>query len=201
MEVPYEIKTYQRTQEMRAPPDLLKVNPLGKSPVITDGDLNLAESGAIVEYIINKYGNNKATVPETGRVDELYYKHYAEGSLMPLLTQYLMFTVIPTRAPFFLRPILKFVFNKVIETMLIPQIKTNFDMIESHIAKQPNMWFAGGSEPTAADFQMMFCLEAVVTEAPQFVGPKTKAYVDMVHKREAYQRAYKKGGEYRYAKL
>ncbi|KAF9041197.1 thioredoxin-like protein [Panaeolus papilionaceus] len=200
LDVPYEIKTYQRTPEMQAPPELLKVNPLGKSPVITDGELNLAESGAIVEYLISKYGNGKIIVPESGLVDEVYYKHYAEGSLMPLLTQYLMFTIIPQKSPFFLRPILKFVFNKITQAMLLPQIKANFAMVESHLAKRSSMWIAGGSTPTAADFQMAFCLEAVVVEAPEFVGPKTKAYVEMVHKREAYQRASKKGGDYKYAK-
>ncbi|KAI0765373.1 thioredoxin-like protein [Fomes fomentarius] len=199
LEVPYEIKKYQRTAEMVAPPALQAVNPLGTAPVITDGDLNLAESGAIVEYIIQKYGNGRAQPPESGRVDNLYFTHYAEASLMPMLVNKLIFRIIPSRAPFFLRPLLNGVFNTVSSKLLDPRLKTHAKLIEDHLSKTDG-WFAGGQEPTSADYMMLFCLEAWASEDKAALGPKTKAYVERAHARAAYQRGLEKGGEYKYAK-
>ncbi|KAI0746942.1 thioredoxin-like protein [Daedaleopsis nitida] len=201
LEVPYEIKKYQRTSEMLAPPELKEVNPLGNAPVITDGTLNLAESGAIVEYIIQKYANGRAQPPESGLINNIYFTHYAEASLMPMLVNKLIFKIIPERSPFFLRPLLKGVFAMVSSRMLDPRLKTHAKMIEEHLAKTDG-WFAGGQEPTSADFMMIFCLEAWSSEARNdgFLGPKTKAFIERAHARPAYQRALEKGGEYAYAK-
>ncbi|KAI0827087.1 thioredoxin-like protein [Trametes gibbosa] len=199
LEVPYELKKYQRTAEMMAPAELKTVNPLGNAPVITDDGFNLAESGAIVEYIIQKYGNGRAQPPASGKIDDLYFIHYSEASLMPILVNKLIFGIIPERAPFFLRPILRSVFNSVSAKMLDPRLKIHAEMVEAHLAKNERQFFAGGEEPTAADFMMIFCLEAWSTRGD--IGPKTKAYVERIHARPAYQRGLKKGGEYAYAKL
>ncbi|KAI0659297.1 thioredoxin-like protein [Cubamyces menziesii] len=199
LEVPYELKKYQRTPERLAPPELKAVNPLGNAPVITDGNLNLAESGAIVEYIIQKYGRGRAQPPESGTIDNLYYTHYAEASLMPMLVNKLIFRIIPQRSPFFLRPILKTAFNAVSARMLDPRLKVHAEMIETHLSKS-NGFFAGGDEPTSADYMMIFCLEAWASEGGGDLGPQTKAYIDRIHSRPAYQRALQKGGEYAFAK-
>ncbi|KAI0777284.1 thioredoxin-like protein [Trametes elegans] len=200
LDVPYEIKHYQRTAERLAPPELKAVNPLGNAPVITDGSLNLAESGAIVEYIIQKYGNGRAQPPESGKIDNLYYTHYAEASLMPLLVSKLIYRIIPERSPFLLRPILKGVFSMVSAKMLDPRLKVHAEMIETHLAKTDS-FFAGGAEPTSADYMMVFALEAWAADPNSSLGPKSKAYVERIHSRPAYIRGLEKGGEYAFAKV
>ncbi|KAI8986753.1 hypothetical protein BD414DRAFT_486938 [Trametes punicea] len=185
---------------MLAPPELKTVNPLGSAPVITDGELNLAESGAIVEYIIQKYGSGRAQPPESGKIDNLYFTHYAEASLMPMLVNKLIFTMIPQRAPFIIRPLLRSVFNTVSAKLLDPRLKAHAEIIESHLSKTDG-FFAGGEEPTSADYMMIFCLEVWADRGGEVLGPKTKAYIDKVHSRPAYQRALQKGGEYAYAKV
>ncbi|KAJ3824827.1 thioredoxin-like protein [Lentinula raphanica] len=197
LEVPYEIKKYNRLPSMMAPPELLAVNPLGKAPVITDGDINIAESGAIIEYIIKKYGQGKLDTPaedSQGAIDDLYFLHYAEGTLMPILVQKLIFGIIPARSPWFMRWFMKIIFNQLDRTIVEPNLKKNVDMIESHLVKKD--WLAGGSGPTAADFSMSMGLEAL--EQNKLVHPATSAYVERLQARPAYRRALLKGGEYSY---
>ncbi|KIM42129.1 hypothetical protein M413DRAFT_18567 [Hebeloma cylindrosporum] len=198
--LPYEIKKYERTPEQLAPPELLAVHPLGRSPIITDGDVTLAESGAIVEYLIAKHGNGKGVPPYSGYIDNLYYTHYAEGSLMPTIFQGYLFDVAPKKAPFFIRPVLNLAFGQLTKMLVQRQMQQNLSMIEAHLEKSKSTWFAGGPEPTAADYQMAFPLEALVAASSYPVGPKIKEYVKAVHEREAYKTALKKGGEYAYAK-
>ncbi|PIL27642.1 hypothetical protein GSI_10794 [Ganoderma sinense ZZ0214-1] len=199
LEVPYDIRDYQRTAERLAPPELKAVHPLGNAPVITDGDLTLAESGAIVEYIIRKYGNGRAQPSESGWVDNTYYTHYSEASLMPMLVNKLIFQIIPERSPFFIRPLLRGVFNKVSTLMLDPRLKSHAELIENHLTKT-NGFFAGGDEPTSADYMMIFCLEAWASEDKSALGPKTVEYIKRIHARPGYKRALEKGGEYSFAK-
>ncbi|EJD05611.1 thioredoxin-like protein [Fomitiporia mediterranea MF3/22] len=197
LEVPYEIKKYQRTSEMLAPKELKDVHVLGKAPVITDGDLTIAESGAIVEYLITRYGGEKFKPTEAGWVDNLYFTHYAEGSIMPLLVIKLVFTIIPQRTPFFIRPVASLICNTLLKKMVDPQLLQNRTFIEEHLAKCPSGWFASGPNPTAADFMMIFPLEAMDTRIPDS-GNSTAIhdYVKMVHERLAYKRAAEKGGEF-----
>ncbi|KAH9930515.1 thioredoxin-like protein [Epithele typhae] len=196
--VPYEVKRYERGADRLAPKELKEVNPLGGAPVITDGGRNLPESGAIVEYIISKYGEGRAQPPEAGMLDNLYFTHYSEASLMPMLVQQLIFKMIPAQAPFLIRPLLNAIFNKISAGFIEPRLKLHADMIEKHLEKCGD-WIAGGSEPTAADYMMVFCLEAWGNSSPFLLGPKTKAYVNRAHARPAYKRALEKGGEYKYA--
>lgn len=201
LQVSYELKKYERGSDLRAPPVLLAISPLGKSPVITDDNVTLAESGAIVEYLITKHGSGKAVPPESGFIDNLYFSHYAEGSLMPILIQRLIFEHVPKNSPFWIRPIVNRVFTQLNKLLVEPEIKKNLTMIEAHLEKSKSVFFAGGLEPTSADYQMVFPLEAIVTVSPDQVGPKIKEYVRTIRERKAYKTALAKGGEYAYARL
>ncbi|MEO8604265.1 MAG: glutathione S-transferase [bacterium] len=196
--VPYEVKRYERDAEtMLAPPSLRAVHPLGKSPVITDGDLTLAESGAIVEYLVDRYGNGRLapTAGTPDRIRYLYWLHYAEGSAMPPLLIKLVFDRVETAPmPFFIRPIAKAIAGKAKSTFIGPQIKLHLDYLEGELGKAP--WFAG-NEFSAADIQMSFPLEAAASRAGlDATRPKLMAFLQRIHAREAYQRALEKGGKY-----
>ena len=139
----YEVKRYEREPSMQAPASLQAVHPLGKSPVITDGDKTLAESGAILEYLVETYGNGRfapaAGTPE--RLHYTYFLHYAEGSLMPLLLMKLVFNRMPERVPFFMRPVGRAISTGADKTLLGPQIGNHFVFLESELARRD--WFAG----------------------------------------------------------
>ncbi|TFK28578.1 thioredoxin-like protein [Coprinopsis marcescibilis] len=191
--VDYTIKKYQRDAGDRAPKELLEVNPLGKSPVITDGDVVLAESGAIIEYIIKQHGNGKGVPDESGYLDNLYFLHYAEGSFMPTAVFKVIFSYIPKHSPWFLRPILSLIFGQLDTRLVQPELQRNIELVEKHLEKSKSPWFAGGPEPTAADYQMMFALSVLLEfENGALAGPKLKAYVEMVKQRPAFKRALEK---------
>lgn len=199
--VPYEIKRYERDPKtMLAPESLKKVHPLGKSPVITDGDLVVAESGAIIEYLAHTYGKD-TMLPDGGgqaRLDYTYWLHYAEGSLMPPLVMRLVFEKVKTSLmPFFIKPVAKGISDKTNEIFIGPMIKTHLDFVEAHLAK--DTWFLGDNL-SAADIQMSFPLEASVARG--IVGknrPHITAWVERVHARPAYRKALEKGGKYDFA--
>lgn len=202
LEVPYEIKRYERDPKtMLAPASLKKVHPLGKSPVITDGDLTVAESGAIIDYLAHTYGKDTLLPPAGAQawLDYTYWLHYAEGSLMPPLVMRLVFEKVKTSPmPFFVRPVAKGIVDKTNKTFIGPQVKTNMDFVENHLAK--NTWFLG-EELSAADIQMSFPLEASVARhlVDKSTRPSIVAYVKRMHERPAYQRALAKGGRYDFA--
>ncbi len=197
---PYEIKHYQRdAKTMLAPPELKAVHPLGKSPVITDGDITLAETGAIVEWIVDHHGAGKlAPAPGTpDRARYSYWLHYAEGSAMPPLLMKLVFSVLPTRAPFFMKGIVGAIAKTAQSGFVDPQLKAHFDYWESELSKSE--WFAG-SEFSAADVMMSFPIEAAADRAGALEGrPKLKAFLEKIHARPAYRAALAKGGPYAYA--
>jgi len=196
--LPYEIKPYQRNAKTQlAPPELREVHPLGKSPVVTDGALTVAESGAIVEYLIDTYGEGrlKPAIGTPGRLRYTYWLHYAEGSLMPPLLMKLVFdTVEKSPMPFFIKPIAKAISAKVKSAFIQPQIKQHLDYLEAELGKAP--WFAG-KEFSGADIQMSFPIEAAAANGA--VGAKRPNLTDFlkrIHARPAYKRALKKGGAY-----
>jgi glutathione S-transferase len=194
--VPYEVLRYQRLPDMRAPPELRAIHPLGKSPVITDNGSTIAESGAIIEYLIDTYGQGRLIpLPNTpARLRYTYWLHYAEGSAMPPLLLKLLFTVMPKRAPALLRPIVRKVSTQVLTALVNPQLKQHMAFWEAELSK--TQWFAG-DEFTAADIQMSFPLEAAAARAGLDQGhPKAMAFLDRIHARPAYQRALEKGGPY-----
>lgn len=189
--VPYEIKFYERDKEtMLAPASLKKIHPLGKSPVVTDGETVLAESGAIIEYLVDKYGEGKFK-PKAGTPEALrytYWLHYAEGSAMPPLLLSLVFMKIETAPmPFFIKPIAKTISAKVKKDFTKPQLKTHFDYIESELTK--NKWFAG-SEFSAADIQMSFPLEAAKARrsAHSCNSPKSLQFLNIIHSTATYKK-------------
>lgn len=194
--VPYEIKGYERDPKtMLAPPELKAVHPLGKSPVITDGDLTLAESGAILEYLVERYGPQLA--PQAGtpeRVKYTYWMHYAEGSLMPPLFIKLLFDRIEAaKVPFFIKPVTRKIAEQGRTSWAIPQLKRNLDWIESELATRP--WFAGDAF-TAADIQMSYPLEAARKRVGLDGYPKTRSVLERMEKRPAFARAQERGGRF-----
>ena len=198
LELPYEIVRYQRdAQTLLAPPSLRAIHPLGKSPVVTDGDLLLAESGAIVETVIEHYGNGRLA-PALGTPERLrfrYWLHYAEGSAMPPLLLKLVFDKIDnTPMPFFAKPIAKAISGKVKQSFILPQLKTHLDFMEAELGK--SLWFAGDAF-SGADIQMSFPLEAATARGGLNASrPKLMAYLARIHERPAYQRALAKGGPF-----
>lgn len=194
----YQIVRYQRDpQTMLAPPALKAIHPLGKSPVISDGDIVVAESGAIVEYLVGTYGNGRL-IPPAGTEERrrwTYFLHYAEGSAMaPLLMKLVFDRVENSPAPFFVRPIARAIARKVKGTYLMPQIAMHLDYLEAELAKAP--WFAG-SEFSAADIQMSFPLEAAAARAGlDGSRPNLMAFLQRIHARPAFQRALEAGGPY-----
>src|SRR5437588_927529 len=196
--VPYEIKYYQRGADMRAPAELRAIHPLGKSPVVTDNGNTVAESGAIIEYIVNAYGNGRLRPPAgtPGRLRYTYWLHYAEGSSMPPLLMRLIFSALPGRSPALMRPFARSIGQRTISGYIDPQINAHFDFIEAELAKSE--WFAG-DDFSAADVMMSFPLETAGRRLNAFQGrPRVKAFVERCHARPAYQRALQKGGAYAY---
>jgi glutathione S-transferase len=195
----YEIKYYERDPKtMLAPVSLREVHPLGKSPVITDGELTLAESGAIIEYLVKHYGNGRLRpAPDTPEyLRYTYWLHYAEGSAMPPLLLKLIFNQIEkSPMPFFARPIARSIVNRVNSSFIEPQITQHLDYMESEIGK--SAWFAG-NEFTAADIQISFPLEAAAAQAELNASrPKLMAFLNRIHERPAYQQALERGGAYK----
>ena len=193
----YEVKRYERdSQTMLAPDSLRSVHPLGKSPVITDEELTLAESGAIVEYLVERYDNGRLA-PLVGTSDRLrytYWLHYAEGSAMPPLVMQLIFNQVEEKSPFFLRPVAKVITRKVKQTYLEPQISQQLGYMEAQLEK--STWFVS-DEFTAADIQLSFPLEAAASQSNLDGGyPQLKTFLERIHARPAYQKAIKRGGNY-----
>lgn len=194
----YEIQRYERDRKtMLAPASLRKVHPLGKSPVITDGDLTVAESGAIVDYLIERYGAGRLA-PAAGtpaRLRYTYWLHYAEGSAMSPLLLKLVFDKIETAPmPFFVKPIAKAICGKVKSGFVEPQIRQHLDYLEGELGKSG--WFAG-DEFSGADIQLSFPLEAAAARGGLDAGrPRLMDFLQRIHARPAYQRAIERGGEY-----
>ncbi len=196
--VEYEVKRYERDPKtMLAPATLRAVHPLGKSPVITDGDLTLAESGAIVEYLVERYGAGRL-IPAPGTPERLrytYWLHYAEGSAMPPLLLKLVFTEIP-RAPMpaLVRPFVRWIADGVRTRFVEPQIKLHLDYLEAELKK--SLWFTG-DDFTAADIQMSFPIEAAASRGGLDAGrPKLWDFLQRIHAKPEYIRALQKGGPY-----
>lgn len=196
--VAYEVKRYARNPKtMLAPPELKAIHPLGKSPVITDGERVVAESGAIIDYLVERYGNGTLT-PLAGTPDRLrftYWMHYAEGSIMPLLVMKLLFgRLSKPPVPALIRPIGGLLAKGVHDAFLGPNLKTHLDYIESELAATG--WFAGPSF-TAADIQMSFPLEAAMARGGAASGyPRIAGFLERIHAMPAYVAALERGGPY-----
>ncbi|WP_455818790.1 glutathione S-transferase family protein [Pseudomonas cerasi] len=195
LNVPYQIKRYQREASMLAPPALKKVHPLGKSPVITDENRVVAESGAILEYLEAKYDAEGLLklFDEEEMIQSRYWLHYAEGSLMPLLVMKLIFSRMgKAPVPWLLRPLGSAFGKGVQKGYLDPQIATHRQFIEQHLAQHE--WFAG-SRFSIADVQMSFPLQALTARGGAAHSPAIQAWLQKVQSRAAWQRALQQGGE------
>ena len=194
----YEIKRYGRDKQTGlAPPELLDVHPLGKAPVITDGDKTIAESGAIIEYLMYEYDDGRLR-PEEGTDERLaynYWLHYAEGSFAPLMILSLVLSRIEEAPmPFFLRPVAKGIAGKVREGYLDANVTRNLAFMDATLKK--SRWFCG-SMFSAADVQMSFALEAAEVRTNLTDDyPHLAAFLETIRARPAYKRALDKGGHY-----
>jgi glutathione S-transferase len=196
--VPYEVKRYERdAKSMLAPPALLAIHPLGKSPVITDGEIVLPESGAIIEYLVDTYGNGRLKPPagSAQRLKYLYWMHYAEGSAMPPLLLRLVFNRVANNpAPWPISAIARRIATTVDKSFIEPNLTRHLNFMEAELTAQT--WFAG-EEFTAADVQMSFPLEAAASRGGLNASrPKLMAFLERIHGREAYKRALERGGRY-----
>jgi glutathione S-transferase len=194
----YQVTRYQRdARTMLAPPELRAVHPLGKSPVIDDDGQVVAESGAIIEYLVDRHGQG-CLRPPAGSPERLrytYWLHYAEGSAMPPLLMSLVFGKLrESPVPFFIRPIVRSIADKVLDGFVRPQLKTHLDFMEAELGKAE--WFAG-EQFSAADIQMSFPVEAAASRGGLDADrPRLMRFLQRIHARPAYQRALEKGGPY-----
>ena len=196
LELLYELKRYPRDPKtMLAPAELKAVHPLGKSPVITDGELTLAESAAILEYLLERYGNGRLA-PQSSSAEYRrfrYWMHYAEGSAMPPMLLKLVFDRVATGPmPFFIRPMARAIAKGANRAFIGPQLKTHLDYMEAELGKSD--WFAGDTF-SAADIQMSFPIEAARARAGLDESrPRLMNFLQRIQQRPAYKRAVERGG-------
>ena len=196
----YEVRRYERDPAtMLAPAELKAIHPLGKSPVLDDGDVRVAETGAIIEYLLDTHSAGRLR-PAAGSADRLrftYWMHYAEGSAMPPLLLKLVFSQLPKRAPGLVKPIVNGIVKAANKGFIDPQLKTHADWWNSELDRDG--WFAG-PDFSAADIMMSFPLEAAASRMSVAQGrPNIATFLERIHARPAYQAALKRGGAYAYA--
>ncbi len=191
--VPYEIKSYARTPEFRAPDSLKQIHPLGRAPVVETDGLVLAESGAVIEYFTEREGKLKPSAGEE-LLRYRFFLHYAEGSAMPpLLVQLIADKLAEAPAPFFIKPILKGAANKLEENFSGPALQLHFGFVNAEL--QGRSYFAGEGF-TAADIQMFYAVEAALQRggARKAEWSNLRAWRERVTSRAAYRRAEERGG-------
>ena len=188
--LPYEMKRYQRNSETRlAPPELKAVHPLGKSPVITDGAVTIAESGAIVDYVIRHYGRGKdrpAMMPDADSPDHEAYNewlHYSEGSAMlPLMLNLYVGRLKEAGAP--------------LHPRIDSELANHLGYVDGALKGRE---FFIGTSLTGADVQMSFVGEMAKVFDKLAPYPNLKSWLSRMHARPAFQRSIEKGGAYRFA--
>lgn len=192
--VDYTVEVYRRQPPMMLAPKALEaVHPLGKSPVITDDGITLAESGAIIEYLVEQHGGRLRPAEGTAALRAYtYWLHFAEGSMMPLLVMKLVFGRLGEKPiPFLLRPIGKVFATAVDKNYLGPSLKKQLVHIEATLAKQP--YFAGDAF-TAADIQMSFPLQAAQGRVDLGRYPQIEAWLQRIEAREGWKKAVDRVG-------
>ncbi len=188
----YQIKHYKRLPTLAAPPELKAVHPLGKSPVLTDGDLTIAESAVILDYLQTTYDSKNQFKPQNPQdlMQYNYWMHYAEGSLMPYLVMTLVMTNMPKHVPFLIRPIAKKISEGVRGGFINPRLKEHSAFLEDYFSQHD---YAAG-EFSFADIQMSFPVMAM-QQRIQNKMPQIAAYAERIQQRPAYQRAKAKSGD------
>ncbi len=198
LEVDYTIKLYQRDPETSlAPPELFKIHPLGKSPVIDDDGRVIAETGTIIEYLVGRYGKNqfRPAAQTDDEINYLYWLHFAEGTMMPPMVMSLVLgRIAETPMPFFVKPIAKNIAAKLREVMVDRHLPNHFAMIDKALDGKE---FLVGDRLSGADIMMSFPLEAAVTRTDAGTKyPNIANYVKRIQARPAYLAAYEKAGPY-----
>lgn len=200
--LPYQIVRYERDPAtLLAPQALRNVHPLGKSPVVVDGDHVLAESGAILDYLTERYDTERVLSPTPRPVDSperlrfRYWMHYAEGSAMPpLLLSLVLARIGNAKMPFFARPVARSIVDRAMGGFVGPQLKLHLDWMEQSLGRTDG-WF-GGERFTAADIQMSFPVEAAAVRGGLDRHPNLAGFLQRIHARPAYQRALAQGGPF-----
>lgn len=197
LQIEYEIKRYARDKQTKlAPAALKKIHPLGYAPVMTDGDVIIAETGAIIEYLVEKTGKLGPAAIPAAQLRYRYWLHYGEGSAMPPLLMKLVFDMVAAqKMPFFAKPIAKAIVKGVLSNFIHPRIKTHLDFMEAELGEAT--WFVGDAL-TGADIMMSFPLEAAAVRGGLNADewPNLVAFLARIHARPAYKRALERGGEY-----
>lgn len=194
----YEVEIYHRGSDMRGPESLKAVHPLGKSPIIEDDGRVIAESGAIVEYLVETYngGELRSAVGEE-RLRYSYWLHYAEGSAMPLLLLTLIFAKLPAQVPWLLKAPAGLICKGVSKTLIAPQLRNHIRFWDNELSRDG--WFAGKSF-SAADIMMSFPVETAMSRIDDRKDHGAiRSYLSAIRARPAYQRALARGGAYVYA--
>ena len=184
--VEYQVKYYKRLPNLSAPPELKAVHPLGKAPVLTDGDLVIAESAVILDYLQETYDTENKFKPQNPKdlMQYNYWMHYAEGSLMPLLVFNLVLTSVPKHVPFIIKPIAKKIAEGIKSGFIKPRLSDHIPFLENYVNEHD--YFAG--DFSFADIQMSFPIVAL----QERIGgkyPKMKAYAERIQQRPAFQKA------------
>lgn len=198
----YEVQFHKRNKAGLAPASLKAIHPLGKSPVLVDGDLTLIESGAILEYLVDRYGSGKFK-PKAGTAESLRYilwMHFAEGSAMSPLLLRLIFSKIanpplPLPVKLIVAPIARKIAAQANKMIIEPNLRNHQAFMEQELQK--SAWFAG-DEFTAADVQMSFVVEASAARGgvSRDTHPKLVSFLERIHARPAYKKALEVGGPY-----
>ncbi len=183
--LPYEVTIYKRSKVMAAPPEMKRIHPLGKSPIIEDGAIVVAETGAIIEYLVEKAGGRLGPPVDAAEARRYrFFMHYAEGSVMTALLMRMVIGMIP-------------LLGRAGKKMFQPMIDTHLNYIEAELVGSP--WFAGQTF-TAVDTMMSFPLEFAASKADGLRGhPATAVWLDKIHARPAYRAALERGGPYDFA--
>ena len=198
----YRIQSWQRDPKtMLAPAGLRAIHPLGKSPIVVDGEQVLAESGAIIETLVERYDRDGVLAPAHDSAEfqrYRYWLHYAEGSAMPPLLLKLVFDRIRSAPmPFFAKPIARAIAGKAEAGFIGPQLTLHLDFLEAALANSD--WFVG-DRFSAADIQLSFPVEAAASRAGlDHHRPRLLVWLQRIHARPAYQHALQRGGPYDYA--
>ena len=189
--VEYQVKHYKRLPTFAAPPELKNIHPLGKAPILTDGDLTIAESAVILEYLQTTYDTEQKFKPQNPQdlMQYNYWMHYAEGSLMPLLVFNLVLTNVPKHLPLIIRPIGKKITEGVKGGFINPRLADHIPFLENYLAQHD--YFAG--DFSFADIQMSFPIVALQERvAGQY--PQLKAFAERIQQRPAFQKAKAQSG-------
>lgn len=196
----YEVVRFNRDKKTNlAPKEFMDIHPLGKAPVIDDGGVIVAESGAIIEYLVNKYDVEYKLHPqqeEANFKDYIYWLHFAEGSLMsPLVMRYIHLNAYK-KTPLIFKPVAKLIFSAIDAGYLNKHISTLFSYIESHL--DSHRYFLGESL-SAVDIMMSFPLEAAISgRINRSDYPRIVEYINTIQSNENYQEAIRVGGPYAY---